>query len=301
MKGMSSINTIIVSGGTHGNELTGIKLYEKWSAHPEAYARKCPSAKLTLVHTNLEGTRLCRRYADLDLNRSFSAELLALKGDPHNYEISRAQELNALYGPKGPATKTDLIIDVHNTTSNMGFCLILSTRDPFTMRASAELVHEIPDAFIYYQPEERSASPYFGTIAKADICLEIGPQSHGTLRADLFERTEHVVCRYLELAEEWNRGELQRKPKKKVDVYTQYRDLDYPRDAAHNISAMIHPAVQDHDYREVRPGDPMFRSFDGKDLPYEGDRSVWPIFVNEAAYYEKKIAMSLTLKTEEEW
>jgi aspartoacylase len=37
---------------------------------------------------------------------------------------------------------------------------------------------------------------------------------------------------------------------------------------------------------------------------FEGEadgRSVYPIFINEPAYYEKDIAMSLTLKTVENW
>lgn len=297
---MDSIKTIVVAGGTHGNELTGIKLYEKWAADSKCYADKCPSAKISLVHTNIEATEACRRYIDKDLNRSFAKSLLSLKS-PEAYEIRRAQELNDRFGPKGLDTRTDLLIDVHNTTSNMGICLILSARDPFTMRASAELVHEFPNAFIYYQPEERGESPYFGTVAKADICLEVGPQPHGTLDAKLFRETERVVLRYLELAEEWNAGTLQKKPKRKVSIYTQYRDIDYPRDKFGRITAMVHPNLRNGDYREVKPGDALFQTFDYKTIRYDGEQSVWPIFIDESAYYEKKLAMSLTVKTSEEW
>jgi len=297
---MSQIKTIVIAGGTHGNELTGIKLYRKWAADKNYYGHACPSANVELVHTNIEATQVTRRYIDLDLNRSFANRLLALE-NPNAYEIRRAKELNEHFGPKGEHTRTDLIIDIHNTTSNMGICLILSTRDPFTMRASAELVHEFSNCFIYYQPEERGESPYFGTIAKADICLEIGAQPHGTLDASLFAETEKVVLRYLEMVEEWNRGTLQQKPKKTVDVYTQYKDIDYPRDKFGEVSAMIHPNLQNGDYKEVKPGDPMFITFDGKTVPSAEDKSVWPIFINESAYYEKKLAMSLTLKTTEEW
>ena len=297
---MSQIKTIVIAGGTHGNELTGIKLYSKWAADKNYYSHACPSAKVELVHTNIEASQITRRYVDLDLNRSFANRLLALE-NPNAYEIRRAKELNDRFGPKGKDTQTDLIIDVHNTTSNMGICLILSTRDPFTMRASAELVHEFSNCFIYYQPEERGESPYFGTIAKADICLEVGAQPHGTLDANLFAETEKVVLRYLEMAEEWNQGILQKKPKKTVDVYTQYKDIDYPRDKFGEIRGMVHPNLQNGDYKEVKPSEPMFISFDGKDIPNEEDRSVWPIFINESAYYEKKLAMSLTLKTTEEW
>ena len=299
------INTIIVAGGTHGNERTGVSLVEKWMAHPECYNTLCKSANVELVLANPEAVRLNRRYRDFDLNRAFSQTCLDVTVEPSQYEFRRARELNRMYGPKGANTRTDLLLDVHNTGSNMGYCLILSARDAFTMRASAVLTQEFDDAWIYYQPEERSASPYFGTVAKADVCIEIGPQQHGTLNAAIFDRSEKLVKRYLELAEEWNRGELQKREPIQVEVYTQLRDLGYPKPQGGGaIQAMIHPDLDGHDYRELKKGDKLFRTFDGKDILFEGEidgRSVYPIFINEPAYYEKDIAMSLTVKTVEKW
>ncbi len=299
--GMRLINTIVVAGGTHGNERTGVRLVQKWMEHPECYNSLC-SAKVDLVLANPEAVRLNRRYRDHDLNRAFSQTCLDVTVDSKLYEFRRAKELNALYGPKGSATKTDLLLDVHNTGSNMGNCLILSARDPFTMRASAVLTQEFKDAWIYYQPEERSASPYFGTVAKADVCIEIGPQQHGTLDAAIFEESERLVKRYLELAEEWNRGELQKRAPIKVDVYTQFKDLGYPKPQGGGpIQAMIHPDLMGRDYRELKDGDKLFRTFDGEDILYHGESPVYPIFISEPAYYEKDIAMSLTTKTVEQW
>ena len=298
---MSLINTIVVAGGTHGNERTGVHLVQKWMEHPECYNSLC-SAKVDLVLANPEAVRLNRRYRDHDLNRAFSQVCLDTTVDSRLYEFRRAKELNALYGPKGAATKTDLLLDVHNTGSNMGNCLILSARDPFTMRASAVLTQEFKDAWIYYQPEERSASPYFGTVAKADVCIEIGPQQHGTLDAAIFEESERLVKRYLELAEEWNRGELQKRAPIKVEVYTQFKDLGYPKPQGGGaIQAMIHPDLMGRDYRELNDGDKLFRTFDGEDILYHGESPVYPIFISEPAYYEKDIAMSLTVKSVEEW
>ena len=302
---MCKINTIVVAGGTHGNERTGVSLVEKWLAHPECYDSLCKSAKVDIVLANPEAVRINRRYRDYDLNRAFSQTCLDVTVEPAQYEFRRARELNRMYGPKGADTRTDLILDVHNTGANMGYCLILSTRDPFTMKASAVLTQEFEDAWIYYQPEERSASPYFGTVAKADVCIEIGPQQHGTLNAEIFERSEKLVKRYLELAEEWNRSELQKREPIQVEVYTQLRDLGYPKPQGGGaIQAMIHPDLDGHDYRELKKGDKLFRTFDGKDILFEGEsdgRSVYPIFINEPAYYEKDIAMSLTVKTIEKW
>lgn len=296
------INTIVVAGGTHGNERTGVRIVQKWMENPESIRKLCESARVDFVLSNPEAMRLNRRYRDHDLNRAFSQTCLDVEAVPQQYEFRRAKELNALYGPKGPNTKTDLLLDIHNTGSNMGLCLILSARDPFCMKASAVLTQEFPNAWIYYQPEERSASPYFGTIAKADICIEIGPQQHGTLDAAIFEESERLVKRYLELAEEWNRGELQKRPLIKVEVYTQLKDLGYPKHQAGGpIQAMIHPNLMGRDYSELKDGDKLFRTFDGEDILYHGESPVYPIFISEPAYYEKDIAMSLTTKTVEEW
>ena len=45
------------------------------------------------------------------------------------YEVSRAQEVNGQLGPKGSEEAVDLICDLHNTTSNMGLCIITHVSD----------------------------------------------------------------------------------------------------------------------------------------------------------------------------
>jgi succinylglutamate desuccinylase len=40
----------------------------------------------------------------------------------------------------------------------------------------------------------------------------------------------------------------------------------------------------------------MFLSFTGEEILYTGESVVYPVFINEAAYYEKQIAMVLTEK-----
>ena len=182
----------------------------------------------------------------------------------------------------------------------MGLTLILSARDPMTTRVAAELAAEFPDVRLFLQPEDRSTSPYLGTMARRDFCIEVGPQVHGTLDAILFERTEKLVLRLLELVERWNQGKLG-EALRSVEVHTEWKQVDYPRNSEGQITAMIHPDLQGKDYMEFQPGSPMFRTFSGHDVPWNGPESVWPVFINEAAYYEKKVAMTLTRKTLEVW
>lgn len=44
--------------------------------------------------------------------------------DADPYEMIRSRELNAMLGPKGSPKAVDLVCDLHNTTANMGLCLI---------------------------------------------------------------------------------------------------------------------------------------------------------------------------------
>lgn len=42
----------------------------------------------------------------------------------------------------------------------------------------------------------------------------------------------------------------------------------------------------------MNPGDPIFQTFSGEEILYEGDATIYPAFINEAAYYEKKVAFA---------
>lgn len=61
---------------------------------------------------------------------------------------------------------------------------------------------------------------------------------------------------------------------------------------------MVHGHLQDRDWRPLRAGDPLFVGTDGVTYRWEprpGEpATVWPVFINEAAYEEKGIALSLT-------
>lgn len=53
---------------------------------------------------------------------------------------------------------------------------------------------------------------------------------------------------------------------------------------------------EDQDWKPLHPGDPVFVTLDGKTIPLGGDHTVYPVFVNEAAYYEKKEAFAKATK-----
>ena len=60
--------------------------------------------------------------------------------------------------------------------------------------------------------------------------------------------------------------------------------------------AMVHPSLQGKDYCELHPEQPMFLKLDGSNILYQGSQTVYPLFINESAYWEKNLAMYLTSK-----
>ena len=51
---------------------------------------------------------------------------------------------------------------------------------------------------------------------------------------------------------------------------------------------------QDRDYEPVSPGQPIFLKANGEEVFFEGEKETFPIFINEAAYYENGVAFIFT-------
>jgi aspartoacylase len=87
-------------------------------------------------------------------------------------------------------------------------------------------------------------------------------------------------------------------------VHRHRRSLDLPRHADGSPAALIHPRRQHRDWQPLQAGDPLFQTSDGGTIAYlpppdQEGQPEWPVFINEAAYGEKGIALSLT--TRERW
>jgi aspartoacylase len=115
------------------------------------------------------------------------------------------------------------------------------------------------------------------------------------LDAKLFQQTEELTHAILDYVENYNQGKHLSIPSS-LTLYQCVEMVDYPKDWQGELQAMIHPQLQFQDYQPLNPGDPMFLTFDGQVIPYQGQSTVYPVFINEAAYYEKGIAMCLTQK-----
>lgn len=280
---------MLLVGGTHGNELTGIYLIRRFQQAPHLISR--PSFETTTLLSNPEAIAAGVRYIDQDMNRCCDRAHLELP-DPADYEVRRAQELNHRFGQSG-ATPADVILDIHSTTSNMGMTLILDDHHPFKLRLAAALSAQQPALRVYSSANSGRQQDALRSLGRFGICLEVGPVAQGVLKADLLQRTEALILQILDELDQQNQNEPP-PAAQLLTVYQYFRTVPFPRDAEGNLTATIHPQLQDKDYEALNPGDPMFLSLAGDTLRYTGETVVFPVFINEAAYYEKDIAMVLT-------
>ncbi|KAM8944860.1 aspartoacylase isoform 3-T4 [Lycaon pictus] len=254
------IKKVAIFGGTHGNELTGVFLVKHWLENDTEIQRTGLEVKPFI--TNPRAVKKCTRYIDCDLNRVFDPENLGKKVSKDlPYEVRRAQEINHLFGPKDNEDSYDIIFDLHNTTSNMGCTLILEdSRNDLLIQMFHYIKTSLAPLPCYVYLIEHPSLKYATTrsIAKYPVGKEFPPCA--------------------------------------IEVYKIMEKVDYPRNENGDIAALIHPNLQDQDWKPLHPGDPVFLTLEGKSIPLGGDSTVYPVFVNEAAYYEKKEAFAKTTK-----
>ncbi|XP_059179742.1 N-acyl-aromatic-L-amino acid amidohydrolase (carboxylate-forming) B-like [Centropristis striata] len=285
---------VAICGGTHGNEMSGVYIVREMQKRK---VDQSGSVSITTVLSNPPAVEACMRYIDTDLNRCFTDALLSAPvTDSTPYELRRAQELNAQLGPKGSNEAVDLLFDLHNTTANMGMCLIFYSLDWLTLHIYKYIQSKMTSAPVRAIQLDIAASEAYSleAVGKRGFAIEVGPQPTGVLRADIYNMMKEAVDFTLEWLQKFNSGSIFEGGE--VEAYAFEKSVDYPRDPTTNeITAAIHPQLQDNDFKLLRAGDPVFLSFSGETVKHEGEE-LYPFFVNECAYYEKKIAFHLAKK-----
>ena len=288
---MNPIKRVAIVGGTHGNEFTGAYLIKKFEQFPDLIERS--SFETLTLFANPKAFELKRRYIDKDLNRCFLNQDLqnpALLG----YEEQRAKAIAQQLGPKGNA-QVDAIVDLHSTTANMGLSVLLGSLHPASLRLAAYLSSINPRVKVCSLMNPNSESAHLRSLCGLGMVIEVGPVAQGVLNPTLFQETENLIHSVLDYFEACNQGTTLQLPST-LTLYKYFEEIDYPRNEQGELEAMIHPQLQFRDYEPLHPGDPMFLTLEGRAIAYEGKETVYPVFINEAAYYEKGIAMCLTQK-----
>ena len=287
---MNQINRVAIVGGTHGNEFTGAYLIKKFEQQLDLIKR--PSFETLTLLGNPQAFVESRRYIDKDLNRSFRSQDLQ-NPTLENYEDKRAKLIEKMLGSKGKC-QVDVIVDLHSTTANMGLSLLLGELHPFILQLAAYLSSINPEVKVCY-PQQNEESSVLRSLCDFGFAIEVGPVAQAVLNAELFQKTEKLIYAVLDYLEGINQGVFS-KINRTLTLYKYAGTIDFPRNEHGEIQGMIHPQLQFRDYEPLHPGDPIFLTFDGQAIAYTGTSTVYPIFINEAAYYEKGIALCLTEK-----
>jgi aspartoacylase len=285
------IRRVAIVGGTHGNELTGVYLVKAFEQSPELIQR--PSFESLTLLANPAAVAVGRRYVERDLNRCFGSEELN-SSTLMTYEDRQARAIYQILQPADQA-KVELILDLHSTTAEMGLTIIPASQHPFNLRLAAYLSAVCPMVKVYCWPQRESQSPFLRSICALGCAIEVGAVAQNVLDATLFQQTQALIMLILDYLEAYNSGQPLEVPSS-LSLYQATEIVDYPRSSQGELQAMVHPRLQNRDYEPLYPGEPMFISFAGEEIVYSGDSTVYPVFINEAAYYEKGIAMCLTQK-----
>ncbi|TSL54330.1 N-acyl-aromatic-L-amino acid amidohydrolase (carboxylate-forming) B [Bagarius yarrelli] len=212
-----------VCGGTHGNELAGVYLLRQNMRRKRKGSMVDPVTMVTVL-TNPRAVQRCVRYTETDLNRCFTHTMLSAPvSDVTPYEVVRAQELNALLGPKGDSAAVDLLCDLHSSTANVGLCLIahsdsdwiclhickhLQARVTNVAQSSHKHGRElatIPVRYVHYDVPKCEAYTLH-SVGKHGFAMEVGPQPHGVIRANVFTAMQEAVHLTLEWVRLFNSG-----------------------------------------------------------------------------------------------
>lgn len=285
---------VAITGGTHGNELSGVYIVREMQ---KQNVGQVGSVSVSPILANPPAIDACRRYTETDLNRCFTDALLSTPlTDSSPYELRRAHELNSQLGPKGSDQAVDLLCDLHNTTSNMGLCFIFDDFSWIPLHIVKYMQNKMPSAPVraIYVDVPKSDSYSVDAVAKQGFAIEVGPQPHGVLRADIYNMMKEAVDHTVDWLNKFNAGTTFEGGD--MDLFVVEKSVDYPRDPeTRELTAAIHPQLQDNDFKLLHRGDPMFMSFTGDTVKYEGEE-LYPFFINECAYYEKRIAFHLAKK-----
>lgn len=289
------IRRVAIVGGTHGNEYTGPYLLKLLENRLPASAHSTFELKLLLSNPKAYENNV--RFVDLDLNRCFFSEDLSNRSLPH-YEANRARAINETLGPKGNS-KTDLIIDVHTTTANMGVSIILVEDNLFNLQLASFIKSRVSNVFVYYIAAEAytggNDQPFLNSLAKYGFALEVGPVPNSLVRHDMLMQAYDATLACLEFVERINKGEAL-KLDDEIEVYEHLKAVQFPLSSDGKIDAVVHRNIQDMDYRPLEKGAPIFEKLDGEVVRNDEDTTLFPVFINEAAYYGQNVAFSLTTR-----
>ncbi|NOI89869.1 aspartoacylase [Vibrio splendidus] len=284
---MDNINQVLLVAGTHGNELSGIYLNKL--IKERLYAADRSTFSTTSVIANPKAVEQNVRYVDTDLNRQFS--------NANNDDTSGLAEYTVArqFIDRHASKEQQLIVDLHNTTSNMGATLILLSNDAFYQKMGAYVKQRMPEANILFEDRKPwDEQPYLCTTGNCGVMIEVGAQAHGSLKFDTLKLMKQMLTMVLDYVEKHNLNQVQALEDYSAFFYVE--EVNVPLGPDGMRVATVHPAICGRDFEVVKQGEPLLATFFGYDIYWEREQDIYPHFINESAYAKANIAMALAEK-----
>jgi len=273
-----------------------------------------PSFETEVFLANEDAIGQNTRYVDEDLNRCYLLADLTDEGKAVlNRERKRAREVDARLGPKSAAEpRCDLVIDLHNTTAATGVALMVAPDDEFAHELGHHLM-SLDDSVRIVNWNKQQDWSLCPSVGRSGMTFEVGPCPWGCIVPDLFEKSVKLVGALLDYVQAHNALVDAGASAYKTITVPVYRSIgisiDYPRREDGDLDGMVHPKLQGRDFHELHEGDPLFQTFAGVEKTFskaeynvpKDKGSIYPVFINEAAYYEKKIAVMLFDRGEQQF
>lgn len=277
-----TVQRILIVSGTHGNEINPV-----WAV--EQFNRKENSLNNGIEYEYIIGNPAAYekgcRYVDVDLNRSFKE---SENFDQHKnsfYETNRANFLVDEFGIEG-SKPCQIAIDLHTTTANMGTSIVMYGRrsKDFCLAALLQNKFGLP---IYLHEKDKAQTGFLVEAWPCGLVIEIGAVAQNFYDQNIINRFSLILSSLREEIDKL-KNKLIELPKELV-VHVHQGSIDYPRDEKGDIDGIIHPERINQDWKMIKKGDPLFLDSQGIIHKYEWDQLIWPVFIGEVAYKEKKL------------
>jgi len=278
---------VLLVAGTHGNEINGIWLFEQ--SKKSSFLINTHGIKTCKVIGNPEAKKAGQRYVHSDLNRSFKEESFLLLNSS-NVEERRANQLVKLYGISGD-NPCQIALDFHTTTASMGSCLIVYGRREADL-ALAALIQNKLGLPIYLHESDKKQTGFLVESWPCGLVVEIGPVGQGILNSKIIFQTKLILENLLEQIQKVKN--LNFLFPEKLIIHRHIKSIDFPRDEEGQIDGYVHSLRQSKNWQPLKKNDELFYKFNGETIKFVEDEPYIPVFINEAAYMEKNIAMSFT-------
>lgn len=265
---------VIVFGGTHGNEWTGVYAIKKYA---ETLKKEFPTLDITFILSNPEAFKLGKRFKDEDLNRAFQ---YLSEERPDSYEHERAKELKELI-----VSEPCFVVDLHTTTANLGKTVIISHDQSINFHVASH----IRDCKIILSKDPNRK--YLASQSDFGLMIEVGPVANNVIESHALEGTVQILREVLT-----SLSTLANLTTGSTEIYEEIEDIFYPQDENGELLGYIHRSFQHQDFVPLSGDYVPFKLFTGEDVRKTTKEELFPIFINEAAYYPSRLAYTLCRK-----